>query len=923
MPSFTHPLWLLLAPPLIFLIWKIGKNSFAEGGVIRHRFWFFLRSFILLILIFALAGLHWKTPVLRKQVLFVMDSSASISSEQEQLGLQWMNQALQKIQSPDQTGLVLFGSAAAIERFPGTPRLIEHTGSKVDDSGTNFQEAIRLAEATFSPGYQKNIVLITDGNENSGDSSEAIQAARKRGVVFQALYLKPADKPEAAVESLRVPQEIGLKQNFDLDVVLSSNRDAPSIVQVYRNGSLIQEGSLQLTKDKKELIKLPQKITEPGMYRYEIRLKPAEDYQAANNSREVWIAVQGPPKVLLADSNPQDLEPLSTALKNRGFYVHLTSVAGLPVSIQDMLQYQAIFIRNISAATIQRQMPVLKQYVHDFGGGFIMLGGRQSFGPGGYYHTPVEEILPVHMDLQNKKYLADVAMVIVIDKSGSMSFAERGRQKIDLADEGGARVVSLLKDTDQLGAIAVDSVPKWAYELQKLTRKQDAIDAITSIRAGGGGIYVYSGLLEAYQALKKVDSTVKHVILFADTADCEEQDGPSGESSLMLAQRYLQNFKITTTTIGIGHNGDVDVPFLDRLAVAGDGRFYFTSDMFTLPQIFTQESALVQRYYINEEQFTPALGETEPVLSGIDAVPDLLGYVATTVKPSANLALVSPRDEPVLAFWRHGLGQSAAFTSDPTSAWGRFWLQWPEYERFWAQLTRWTARATTPPNFETTFVPTSNSTTVIVDAVDSDGRLISDASFHAVFIDSAGNQQTVQLSQSSPGRYEANVSAQGSMIGKIFREKDGQIIEEQVVHFAGVPNLEINSDIRGLTRLQQLIPDTYDTPGKLRFRELASFDIQPLRNTLLWLAVFLFLFDVAARKLDFSRLKPAAARPSTVKESTPLAHLKAVKIPRPEHSVPIEIISVPASEEIPQPKPVEQPQTSDYLERLKKAKRKS
>ena len=290
-------------------------------------------------------------------------------------------------------------------------------------------------------------------------------------------------------------------------------------MQVYRNGALIQEGTLQLNKDEKELIRLPQKITEPGVYRYEIRLKPKEDYQSGNNTKEVWIAVQGPPRILLADTNPQDLKPLSQALTNRGFQINLTDVSGLPLSMEEMLQYQAIFVRNIAASNLQRQMPMIKQYVHDFGGGFVMLGGRSSFGPGGYYKTPIEETLPVRMDLINKKYLADVAMVIVIDKSGSMSFANRGRQKIDLADEGGARIVSLLKDTDQLGALAVDSVPKWAFALQHLNDKQQAIDAITSIRAGGGGIYVYSGLHEAYEALKKVDATVKHVILFADTAE--------------------------------------------------------------------------------------------------------------------------------------------------------------------------------------------------------------------------------------------------------------------------------------------------------------------------------------------------------------------------------------------------------------------
>lgn len=924
MPSFSYPLWLLLAPPLLFLVWKISRNSYAEGSIWRHRFWLILRSIIVLILVSALAGLNWKTPVRRKQVLFLLDNSASLSTEQKQRALQWINHTIQKLKTPDQTGIVLFGAGASVEQFPENPRMVERLESRVDDSQTNIQEGVRLSEALFAPGYQKNIVLLTDGNETNGNAIQAIAEARARGINFQALYLQPGEHPEAAIEGVRVPAQIGLKQNFALDVLISSNRTNPSIVQVYRNGALIQEGTLQLNKEQKELIRLPQKITEPGVYRYEIRLKPKEDYQSGNNTKEVWVAVQGPPRILLVDSNPRDLKPLSDALMNRGFQTNLTDAAGLPLSMQEMLQYQAIFLRNIAASNLQRQMPMIKQYVHDFGGGFVMLGGKSSFGPGGFYKTPIEETLPVRMDLVNKKYLADVAMVIVIDKSGSMSFAERGRQKIDLADEGGARIVSLLKDSDQLGALAVDSVPKWAFELQHLNDKQQAIDAITSIRAGGGGIYVYSGLHEAYERLKTVDATVKHVILFADTADCEEKEGPAGESSLLMAQRVLNDDRITTTAIGIGKNGDIDVNFLDQLATAGDGRFYFTSDMFTLPQIFTQESALVQRYYINEEQFTPRLGNTEPLLSGIDAVPDLLGYVATTLKPLASLSLSSPKQDPVLASWRYGVGQSAAFTSDPTAAWGKMWLAWPEYERFWAQLSRWIARANTSPNFEAVFMPQNDNTILVVEAMDAQGRLISDAKFHAVFVDSSGKSQSMELSQTTPGRYETKMSGKGSFIGKVFREENGNIVEEQIVHYAGSPNREIASDPKGLLLLQKVIPQTYNLPDQLRFTELASFDSAPLRDTLLWIAAFLFLFDVAARKLDFRRLKPAVIhQPAQVPVPSPLNQLKSVKIPRAEYQIPIETtINKPVVE---QPQIVEQPSepTSEYLERLKKAKRKN
>src|SRR5262245_57025069 len=201
MPSFTYPLWLLVAPPLLFLVWRISKNSYAEGTPRRHRFWMILRSIIVLLLISGLAGLHWKTPVRKKQVLFLLDSSASLSTEQKQRALQWINQTVQKLKTPDQTGIVLFGAAASVEQFPGTPRMVERIESRVDDSQTNIQEGIRLTEALFAPGYQKNIVLLSDGNETNGNLMDAIADAQTRGINFQALYLQPGDHPEAAIEN--------------------------------------------------------------------------------------------------------------------------------------------------------------------------------------------------------------------------------------------------------------------------------------------------------------------------------------------------------------------------------------------------------------------------------------------------------------------------------------------------------------------------------------------------------------------------------------------------------------------------------------------------------------------------------------------------------------------------------------------------
>ena len=923
MPSFGNPWWLLLLPPFYYLLWRLQKRSFIPATRKKRLFWFVFRCVLVTLLTFALAGLQFSTTLRKNQTLFVVDASDSVAPQQKERAIHFLNDALRRIQMPDQAGLVLFGTQAEVERFPAAPHLVQRFESRVDSRQTNLENALRLADGVMADDYQKNIVILSDGLENAGDAVRLAESLREKGVTFQGFYLEPANLVEAQIENVRVPSETRLKEPFVLEIITNSNQRMSGLLQILRNGELLQEGTVQLSEAQKGIIRIPQRITEPGLYRYDVRLKPEKDFQIENNSAQAWISVEGPPRILLVDQEPGEMRRLAEALEVRGFSVDVKEGRYFPRTLSDLMLYQAVLIRNVPASTIQSQMPLVQQYVREFGGGFAMLGGKKSFGPGGYYQTPVETVLPVRMDLVNKKYLADVAMVIVIDKSGSMSYTDRGRQKIDLADEGGSRVASLLKETDQLGVIAVDSVPKWTYELQRLRNKADAIDAIVSIRAGGGGIYVYSGLKEAYEALKPVKASVKHVILFADTADCEEQTGPNGESSLALAARALEEDQITTTSIGIGQTGDRDVQYLEQLATVAAGRFYFTSDMFTLPQIFAQESAVVQRYYITEETFSPAIKQAEPLLTGLTPSPDLDGYVATTGKNFATISMVSHREDPVLAYWRYGLGQSLAFTSDPVGAWGTKWLAWPDWQRFWAQTGRYLARTYEPGRFQVSFQSKDNSTTVIVDALDQEQN--AGSSWQGVVVDSTGKEHRLSFSRTSHGRYEASLPAAGALFGKVFRLQGDHVAGENIVQFAGSRNMEYEISPNGKERLKKIAGRLLESADQLRLDSKTALDVQSVRPQLLAWAIWLFLLDVAFRKLDtgmFRRSKKL--QPVPVPASIPLQQLKMRKRALEREDAGSHVLEIESEPPMTEPKKPEEPKVeadSDYMNRLKEAKR--
>ena len=72
---------------------------------------------------------------------------------------------------------------------------------------------------------------------------------------------------------------------------------------------------------------------------------------------------------------------------------------GFPKTADTLFKYNAIILDDLEAEFFSRdQMSLLQKFVSERGGGFLMLGGAESFHQGKYEHTPVGEMLPVYLD---------------------------------------------------------------------------------------------------------------------------------------------------------------------------------------------------------------------------------------------------------------------------------------------------------------------------------------------------------------------------------------------------------------------------------------------------------------------------------------------------------------------------------------------
>ncbi|RYZ63136.1 MAG: VWA domain-containing protein, partial [Proteobacteria bacterium] len=407
--------------------------------------------------------------------------------------------------------------------------------------------------------------------------------------------------------------------------------------------------------------------------------------------KTAFVDVTGARTALVISGVVPGPSPLEGWLRDGGFQVKHAGPTDPLDDVADFAAKDLVVLEDVAAETLgEARIRALARAVTDVGTGLLLVGGKHAFGPGGYAGSPLEAVSPVSFDLKKDKNRPALAEVIVIDYSGSMSAAVGGQTKIALANEAAARSAALLSPGDSLAVAHVDTEVKWTVPLAPIEDGKALGRVIRSVDAGGGGIYSQVALEAAYAALRTVPKgTLKHVLLFADGDDAEEivRCPP-------LAAAAARD-EITTSVVSLGRGSDSTL--LERTSSSGGGRFYLVEDARTLPEVFSQETVLASRRAFREEPVTPKATSDGSFLRGVTTLPNLDGYVVTTLKPGARLSLVGAEDEPLIADWTRGLGKVGVLTTDLAGRWSSRWLSSDDAIRLSAQLAIALAREPATP----------------------------------------------------------------------------------------------------------------------------------------------------------------------------------------------------------------------------------
>ena len=840
--EFAKPWVLVLIPIMIILITAIRlfhrqKNSRIIGEII-------IRSIVIILAVMALSGpsIHRKSDV--TTTVFLVDMSDSMKTNW-QAEVEYVQDAISKMPDKNNAGIVVFGAQAKIEQFVSDKKAFTEVQSKVVGTATNIEQAITTAMALFPDGSARRLVLLTDGAENEGSAADIASSVAGAQIELKIKNFDSSVSDEVYVSSVDLPESISEGDKFDVNVDIYATDATNASVSLYSGRTLKGKKDVKLQKGNNKLVFSDQGV-ESGIKSYRVVVESDKDTVSVNNTYSAFTKVCAPAKILLVEGMKDESLLFQEILKSCNYDYEVVSPSGVPGTISDMLRYQSVVMLDVYADDLREGfMDTLETYVKDYAGGLAVIGGTNSYALGNYKDSPLEEVLPVSMELEGDKQIPKIAMVMVIDHSGSMeagSTVGGGITCLDVAKQAAINSLSSLREIDEVGVLAFDDRYSWAVKLQSAADIDSIEQNIADIRSGGG-TSIYPAIAHAEETLAKSDAAIKHIVLLTDG-----QDGYREYSELV---DQIEEDNITLSTVAVGQ--DADSQMLKELAEQCNGRYYYSDAGTALPRIFAQEVYLSTQEYLINEEFVPAIVSTHDILKGVfdDGSPSLLGYIATTPKQTAKVLLESDKGDPILACWQYGLGHTAAWTSDGTNQWTANFAGWQNYANLWRNIIDWTIYDDALGD-DTLEVKQEASSAVIT--YDTD-EYTADTKVEAVVTDEDGNQTQVKLTAVAPGKYQADVPLEETGVYSInVRRQTGNTIEKSLNTATAMQYsqeyryADMESNIGNF--VNQVSGKYIDKPDEVFNTKLkGAVSRHDLTMIFLIIAVFMFVIDVVFRRM--------------------------------------------------------------------------
>ena len=835
--ELTRPLFVgagLLALVAIVVIWVRLRPPLARR---RAQTSLGLRVLIVVLLTGALAGFQLQTTPSSQSLIVVADLSASVQSAQD-TELATVQRILALRRGDNRAGVVSFGRDPLVELNATTDPQLSALQSQPNPHYTDIASALQLAGSILPSDTRRHVVLVSDGRGNLGDAIGEARLLQAEGVRVDAVAINVPVGAEVLIDRVDAPRSLAVGQRADVTAVIASNVDTAATVRWYLDHTLINTIRLQLHPGDTTLTQTVQP-TQTGFHSVRAVIDPIVDSYAENNVGEALIQVVGPPRVLLVETPPGSAASLESALHSAGVLTATVGPSQLPRSAADLAAYSGVVLVNVPASSLGPEgMALLQAATRDLGIGLVVIGGTDSYGPGGYAGTPLETALPVQMLLPKTTLKPPVAVMLVLESSES--------EQNDKVVRGAAEaVIDQLTPRDMVGVTNGENGTV-VFPLTTLTDKAKVKQQIEAMQLGDPPSYI-PDLNAADDQLSKTTASLKHIILLGDG------DASFGDYQGVIERIHSHGITVSTVAIGSDFGGPA---LMQAIAGWGHGRFYRSAGITDVPQIFLKETQEALKPWVVEGVITPRLSSLAEVLPGVplDSFPAITGYIATTPRAAADVVLKSPQGDPLLATWQYGLGRVVAWTSDAQGRWTAGLLRWPSANRFFGDIVRYSLPQAGDAALQVEAQVQGDHTHLLVTSPSSSGSAVS---VSAVAPDLSNVD--LALSSTGPGRFEGNLPTDqvGSYLLHVTDSIGG------VVKHANTIGLVVpySPEYRNLGTDNASLSAIARAGGGVLLSDVSSVFKEavppvraalPIGELLLVLAILLFPIDVALRRLVLS-----------------------------------------------------------------------
>lgn len=838
-------LFILLALVFLVIEWIVYVRQMRYRG----KFYLIVRGVVFLCVLLAFLGIRIYRGSGKTATVFVVDLSNS-NEEHLDEAEKYLQETIAKMPSGNAYGIVTFGKDTLVEQFLTSERHYGGLMTLPDKAATNFEEAVSKALTLISGEYSKRLVVLTDGKETRGDIRNMAQALTAGQAELLTLMYENEETPDAYIDNVTLPAYLHPGDKYSITVLVESNYDTDAVIALYSGSSQTAANSVHLNKGSNRFVFSAQVDADTDSGATEnlrVQVQAQGDTCQENDFFSAYSVVETPPRVLVISGRNVSVTGFVSVLSAAGCDYNVVSARNAPDSINEMLDYKSIILVNTYIDDLPEQfLDNLETYVKDYGCGFVCCGGEDSFALGGYRDTVLETVLPVDMQLRGVNEMPTMAMVMVIDRSGSMtgSVGNSHISNLDIAVRAAEVAVDNLNDSDYVGILTFDDQYKWQVELRLADDKASIKDQIRQI-GDGGGTTIKPALQEAVRALAGSEASIRHIVLLTDgmgeTDNFTDVIGDCADSD------------ITLSTVAVGDSSDTRL--LRYLADQCGGRYYYSDESSDIPKIFAQEVFLGGDSYIQNGVFSLAVQQSHELTGGLfpNGWPALYGYISATPKTASSPVIVSgEKGDPILTVWQYGLGRTAAWNSDVTGEWTGAFAGQEDYVQLWKRIVDYstgnasmgedsvnvvTVGERTEVDYQTSDY--GSATEILVTVIDPDGD-VAEEKLHAT----APGKYTAELSTPQTGLYHFNIR----------RTEDGEIqsymTTAAAVQFSDEYKFDVSADayIRFVEQYGRMITEQDPVWTRLSAKARESY---PLTGWLLALAVCLFLVDVALRRFQY------------------------------------------------------------------------